>query len=351
MLKINLVQLDFRKMSEQQWKDLFSVRAVFQREIQPDEPMPSFEQMKQSLSKIPEHRDQVTFWLIYDDYANCVGFCSIQHPKPESPDYEANRHRIYVEPVVLAPYRRQGVATQLLPRIVQYGQTVGASWVEWDTQFEGGFAFSEKLGAQEAGRFQTNRLVVEQLDWDLMQRWVDEGCSRNPGVELIRFTNLPTPDLIEPYCDLITTINRLHPRDEVEGISFTLTPAEFEKEVRQQIAEKMECVVYCTRGTDLILSGMTNMFYSQEHPTHARVSETGVRREYQGRGLGKWLKAAILLDLRERYPSVKYVDTNNFNSNAPMLSINTRMGFQLYEQFVFYKISVQDLAARIINIS
>ncbi|MEZ4619100.1 MAG: hypothetical protein R2867_26800 [Caldilineaceae bacterium] len=63
--------------------------------------------------------------------------------------------------------------------------------------------------------------------------------------------------------------------------------------------------------------------------------------------LGKWLKAAMMLDLRERYPAVKVIDTDNFNNNRPMLAINERMGFTLFEQYVFYKISVEDLAAQI----
>lgn len=106
-------------------------------------------------------------------------------------------------------------------------------------------------------------------------------------------------------------------------------------------------MIICTREPDDTLSGMTDMFYSESRPTHANVSLTGVRREYQNRGLGKWLKAAMMLDMRERYPSVRYVDTNNFNNNRPMLNINDRMGFELFEQFVFYKVSLHDLAAKV----
>jgi GNAT superfamily N-acetyltransferase len=74
-------------------------------------------------------RDQVAFWLIYDAAANVVGYCTLAHPKPDSPDYDANKDRIYVEPVVLAPYRRQGVGTQLLPLIVDYARKAGVSWL------------------------------------------------------------------------------------------------------------------------------------------------------------------------------------------------------------------------------
>jgi GNAT superfamily N-acetyltransferase len=347
MLKIKPVQLDVSEMTETQWRDLLAVRAEFMMESRPDDPVASLEDQRRSLAKIPELRDHVIFWLLYDRDANCVGFCVIQHPKPDSPDYAANKDRIYVETAVLAPYRRQGVGTQLLPVVVNYAQKVGASWVQWDTEFESGFRFSDKLGATEAGRQRSNRLAVDQLAWDMMQRWADEGQSRNPDVELIRFANLPEPDLIAPFCTLVTDINRLQPRDYIEGMSFTLTPEEFVKEAARLKERKIERVVLCTREPDNTLSGMTDMFFSEARPALARVSLTGVRREFQGHGLGKWLKAAMMLDMRRHYPNVSIVDTENFNSNRPMLSINKRMGFKLFEQYVFYKMRVHDLAKRL----
>ena len=347
MINIHLQQLDIPKMSEGQWRDLLNARSEFAAELRPGEPVPSHEQQRLSLSRIPELRDQVVFWLIYNDNAKVVGYCTLAHPKPENPDYEANKDRIYVEPVVLAPYRRQGVGTQLLPLIVKYAQKVGASWVEWDTEFTSGFRFSEKLGASVAGQQRTNRLAVEQVDWDMMQRWVDAGRSKNPQAELLHILTLPEPSLLEPICDLVTDINRNQPKDDVEGISYTLTPEEFMNNARRQKEDRIERVILCTREPDGTLSGMTDMFYNEAKPTHVNIRITGVRREFQNRGLGKWLKAAMMLDLRERNPVVRFVDTDNFNTNAPMLSINDRMGFKLFEQYVFYKIRVDDLAAKI----
>ena len=347
MLKIHPFLLDIPKMSGQQWNDLLNARTEFIMEYRPGEPGPSHQVQREFISQIPELRDHVAFWLLYDDDAHCVGYCTISHPKPESPDYAANKDRIYVEPVVLARYRRQGVGTQLLPLIVNHAQKVDATWIQWDTKFESGFRFSEKIGATEAGRQRTNRLTVDQLDWEMMQRWVDEGRSRNPDVELVRFVNLPVAGLIDPICELITDINRNQPSDDLEGISFTLTSEEFISENKRLKERKVERVIICTREPDDTLSGMTDMFYSESQPTHANVRLTGVRREYQNRGLGRLLKAAMMLDMRERYPKVSFVDTNNFNNNRPMLNINDRMGFELFEQFVFYKVRLHDLAAKV----
>ena len=351
MLKIHPSRLDIPTMTEEPWKDLLDARTEFITEYRPGEPAPSHQEQRELLSQIPELRDEVAFWLLYDDDSHCVGYCTIAHPKPENPDYAANKERVYVEPVVLARYRRQGVGTQLLPLIVKYARKVGAIWIQGDTKFESGFRFSEKIGATEVGQQRTNRLTVDQLDWELMQRWVEEGRSRNSDVELVRFVNLPVPDMIDPICDLITDINRNQPKDDLEGMSYTLTSEEFIRENKRLEERKIQRVIICTREPDGTLSGMTDMFHSEDSPTHANVSLTGVRREYQNRGLGKWLKAAMMLDLREHDPSVRFVDTNNFNNNRPMLSINDRMGFELFEQFVFYKISVDDLAAIVDNSS
>lgn len=347
MLNLRTVELDMRKMTEQQWDDLLTARAGFIAEYRPEEPVPSYQEQRQSLSQIPELRDHVIFWLLYDDDTNCVGFCAIQHPKPDNPDYEANKDRIYVEPVVLAPYRRQGIGTQLLPLIVNYAQKVGASWIQWDTKFESGFRFSEKIGAIEAGRQRTNRLTIDQVNWDRMQQWVAEGQLRNPNTELMRIDLLSAPSLIEPICDLITEINRNQPRDDLEGMSYTITPEELVKEAKRLEELKRERVIFATREPDNTLSGMTDMFYSEAKLTHVNISLTGVRREFQNHGLGKWLKAAMLLDMHEHHPEVTFVDTNNFNNNSPMLSINERIGFKLFEQYVFYKIRVHDLAAKV----
>ena len=224
MRNLRTLELDIPKMTEQQWDDLLTARTAFIAEYRPEEPVPSHQEQRQFLSQIPDLRDHVIFWLLYDDNSNCVGFCSIQHPKTDNPDYEANKDRIYVEPVVLAPYRRQGLGTQLLPLIVQYAQKVGASWIQSDTKFESGFRFSEKIGATEAGRQRTNRLTIDQVNWDQMQDWVAEGQSQNPDTELMRIDLLPAPDLIEQMCDLITEINRNQPRDDLEGMSYVLTP-------------------------------------------------------------------------------------------------------------------------------
>lgn len=340
MLNLHTYQLDIPRMTERQWCDLLNARTELIIESRPDDPVSSHKEQRQFISNTQELTDYVIFWLLYNDDDNCVVFCSIRHPKPENPDYDTNKDGIYVEAVVLAPYRRQGAGTQLMPLIANYAKNVGASWMEWDTKLESGLRFSEKIGATEVGRECTNRLTVDQLNWDMMQHWVDEGRSYNPDVELIRFVNLPAPGLIAPFCDLVTDINCNMPKEDVKGLNITLTSEELTREAKFLKESKIERIILCAREHDTTLIGMTDLYYSKTKPTHAKVSLTGVRCEFQGRGLGKWLKAAMMLDIREHYPDVKFVDADNFINNRPVLNINNRMGFRLLEQYVFYRYGV-----------
>ncbi|NHJ26401.1 MAG: N-acetyltransferase, partial [Candidatus Lokiarchaeota archaeon] len=61
-------------------------------------------------------------------------------------------------------------------------------------------------------------------------------------------------------------------------------------------------------------------------------------------GIGKWLKASMLLKIREEYPQVKIVTTGNANSNAPMLSINNRLGFKVHKESINAQITIEQLA-------
>ncbi|MHA1480977.1 MAG: GNAT family N-acetyltransferase, partial [Candidatus Thorarchaeota archaeon] len=70
---------------------------------------------------------------------------------------------------------------------------------------------------------------------------------------------------------------------------------------------------------------------------------TGVDQNYRGQGKGKWVKAAMLLKVREKFPDIETISTANASSNAPMLAINERLGFKLNKEIFNVQIDTEKL--------
>jgi len=75
-----------------------------------------------------------------------------------------------------------------------------------------------------------------------------------------------------------------------------------------------------------------------------RVRLTAVHRSAQGNGIGRWIKSAMLLHVRENHPAMRWILTDNASSNGPMLNINIALGFRPYKLQSNFQIGIDDFA-------
>ncbi|MEZ4659311.1 MAG: GNAT family protein [Caldilineaceae bacterium] len=85
-------------------------------------------------------------------------------------------------------------------------------------------------------------------------------------------------------------------------------------------------------------AGFTEVFWRPNVPDRMGQGDTGVVEAYRNRGIGRWLKAAMLKKIAEERPQVKYVRTGNAASNEPMLKINHELGFKLHKTFMVWQV-------------
>ncbi len=72
--------------------------------------------------------------------------------------------------------------------------------------------------------------------------------------------------------------------------------------------------------------GMSDVFKSEKEPEDLYQQLTGVLREYRGRGIAMVLKLRVI-DFAKRH-GARVIKTWNDSTNAPMLAINMKLGFQ-----------------------
>ena len=146
-----------------------------------------------------------------------------------------------------------------------------------------------------------SELRLSALDHAQLQAWVTRPA--DDPYRLHRFTLVPDHELGR-VAAVIGVMNTA-PRGELEYDNWLITP-------------------------EMVASWQQAQLKTGWHPQRAALVDqqgTAVRADHRGRGLGKWVKAAILLDLPTHNPQGRKVTTGNADENAAMLGINRALGF------------------------
>jgi GNAT superfamily N-acetyltransferase len=92
------------------------------------------------------------------------------------------------------------------------------------------------------------------------------------------------------------------------------------------------------RAPDGSVAGQSEAAWDIRVPSIVRQQLTAVARPWRGRGVGRALKAAMLRQVHQTHPEATVIGTKNAEVNAPILSINARVGFKVAWRNVDYQV-------------
>lgn len=335
-----------RALSETEWESFFALHEQRQLGLFPRDPLPSREKRRSYMTGTHELWE-IHWWRAYaPDESRFVALGGSWYESNRSPSHEANRHIVYTDLYVDARYRGQGVGTAYLEALVSQAGALGKSLIRAENAETGsGVPLCQKLGGRVVAERHLNRLYLADVDWDLMARWRRDGARQAEGVTLERFGDVPDGD-IEEYCRLYTEVTNQAPAGDLPG-EILVTPEQRRQDEKEIRARGYEWHTLVSREPDGMISGLTEIFYAPAEPWRLEQELTGVREAYRGRGLGKWLKAEMLDFAAGRYPQAQFINTGNADHNAPMVSINERMGFRSILAQTFFEFDMEDLAGKL----
>jgi GNAT superfamily N-acetyltransferase len=121
-------------------------------------------------------------------------------------------------------------------------------------------------------------------------------------------------------------------------------PIRYEIEGYRQWYETMDRVggahhLLVLRAPDGRVAGVSELGWDPRTPDRAWQQLTATDRAWRGRGVARGLKAAMFRQVHAHQPEVELMITFNAESNAPMLSINRRVGFVVHRRVVDYQVS------------
>lgn len=327
------------------WNRFHAMRRLQQQETRPDDPLVPDDVEEQMMKRADPFRIKHRYEVARDGVMLSSLFC--ESIKPGTPEYESNKQFFEADVYVSPEHRRQRIGTSWLPLVARLMDQHGCTVLNLYTELESGHQFLRWIDAEPKLTNIENRLNLADLDWSMVERWAAEGAARSPQTKLEIYDGKIPESMWEKFAPEYSALINTIPFEEMDHGEFVITP-EMMREWYTRMAMRGDLQhTVVAREADGSIAGITDVDWAPYRRTIIHQQLTGVHPKARGRGLGKWIKAAMLLHIRELYPDAQWIATDNAGSNAPMLAINHQLGFKQYRAGTEYQITRERLAARL----
>lgn len=340
-MEYEIRSFDLATASDEDWAIFYEFNCKTAKELFPDYPIEDVESYRADMISTLMFYDVKAYIVIRkDEPTEAIGWLRCTFMKEDAPSYPGNEDICQIHLTILENYRQKCIARKLLA--IAYEQALEHN----RTQFTGTLLnnasrkFLHLIGGKEALAFRNSCFNMKDVDWSLMEQWVNEGPQRSPTSNLEFHFSIPD-SILEEYCNVYTEVLNQAPRDELTIGDDVFTPEKWKKLESQARKTGITWITAIVKEQDGDIAGLTEVIYESSTPTIMHQELTGVQEKYRGRGIGKWLKGVMLLKISDEYPAVEVVSTENATSNEPMLAINEKMGFRVKHETYMFQVDLQ----------
>lgn len=313
--------------SEREIKAWYVLKTTMRREVLPEDPVVSFSELVQyrlAFDDIYQCRD----WVAWDSsekvmLGHCMVYTSRTLPNSETAMFAID---------VLKPYRRMGLGNAFLLLIAEAAKTSGKTLLRSysNDRCAAGAAFLEETGAVTVLKSHQNRLQLKELDWCIIQRWLDLPDEAAFKIAVKEWRGRIPEEYIQEITDFYQTIYDAEPQTEgSEAERYRFTPENVLLGEKKCLAGgRKRIIVYVRDVHSNKLTGLTEISWSPSRPSILSQGYTAVLPYFRGKGLGRRLKAEMLERILRELPQAELIQAGNDDSNNSILSINTELGFK-----------------------
>ena len=282
-------------------------------------------------------------WLAWDSaHEHLLGAFSAGYE--ETPD---NRTHLWLSGHVHPAYRRRRIGTCLSQAAVPWARELGRTTWCWELRDGDGPGFVTAVGGARKLRSRQSGLRIVGLDRDLVQSWIGQAPERVGDYSLVKWAGAAPEAFLDDFARIWNVMNS-QPFEDFDHEDFDMTPALVREYEASTEAKGWQRYTICARHDPSgRLAGLTEITASPHEPWRVWQGDTGTDPEHRGRGLGRWMKAAMLEHLLATRPGLERIDTWNAGSNEAMLGINVALGFEVIHWWGDWQADLDVVEARL----
>jgi len=313
------------------WLDLYN--DVMSADL-PDDPRWNDDQLREYLVvTMPDERR--TWWLVQDDDGTILGYAGLLVLS------DLGVLELYVRPRV----RGTGVGRFLLRAVADQAATEHFSSL--GVEVVGGTPSATFYSSYGFGHVYTEMrsiLSLSTVDWAHVAEMAEALVSGY--VVQVHEGDLPD-DLLPAYAEA-KQVRRANPTGDME-----LRPSSYDTD---RLRASLQClnqrglrpyIVVAVHERTGVVAGLTELVVPAQHPTRADQYDTIVVPTHNSYGLGRAIKARMLLELREREPQLREVQTWHATDRQELAQVNKELGFVADREWREYEVDTDELASRV----
>lgn len=301
----------------------------------PENPAPHRASFIAGLSYPPPDEDEAFFVAVED--GQVVALLGMGFPN------RANLHFGWAWGGVHPDHRRKGIGSALVDHFIAYARERGRTEVTLDTHMtwengiersKAGQLFLEKHGFKLALTVINRRCAVDALDAATEQTLLEQArAAAGDDYEIISWIGRTPEELVETMARIDSTILAEVPLGDLD-----LEPQTVDAELKNAKADRNEALgmklvqtVARHKGTGEVVANTCIFMHDDGEFPDAYQGITIVDKDHRGHRLGLLLKLENLLLLRENFPHIRAIWTDNADVNAPMIGINVALGYEIVD--------------------
>lgn len=339
--KIDFHPVDLRSASEQEYECLGEFKNALNGEYFPDDPPIPLAEQVQGWKNLPKFDEIQVYggWNSAGTKIVALGETSVEHT-------EDNQHIAYFRLEVLPEYRCQGLGRQMLGMTLVFAKKHNRSLLMvWASdRIPASAVFLERIGARKGLQGYTNQLKISEFDRHLMDGWLKKSRSLEQEFEMLFWEGAFPEERINEFAAIIGKLANDQPRENLEIEDMKFTPEILRAYEKLFIARgTIRWTFHLMDRKNGNIMGFTEVYWNPNRPGILNQGFTAVDAAYRNKGLGRWLKAAMMKKILEERSEVQFIRTGNANSNAPMLKINHEMGFKPYFANILWQVDTAQI--------